>query len=440
MNSILQLKGSTESYTYTGSAITFNEAPVSGMDFYGFYFGKLVLLDDLSPFFDNSKETFTMTLQNEPFSLESDNENVEPSNNLMIFINGVFQEPGVAYSLNGSIIKFSEAPRANSQASLYIYTGSDEDIFVSNTFNSIDPTDRMQVASEGSDRLIATVSSATSVDTYEYVGLRPTTATFTAVLTNGVVTDIIIDTPGENYEDPPVLLFQGGSGVGASGITTIEPGSGKVLTATITNGGTGYLTVPTIVPVHAVDIERKSRDRIISNSLALGCTYLTSSITDSSTTLNCKNIYYDTSQRIGFPDEGEVLIPFYDTTVTPNRWNVERILYGSRNTSANTITVATGGRGYRGTTAAAHTVLTGTYSASGITCTVTTSATHNYVTGMKVFLDFTSGPTAEPINWGFDGEYAVTVTSGNTFTVEFPFSQTSSGNVSILPEVRLRSL
>ena len=142
----------------------------------------------------------------------------------------------------------------------------------------------------------------------------------------------------------------------------------------------------------------------------------------------------------GFPDEGEVLIPFYDTTVTPNRWNVERILYGSRNTSANTITVATGGRGYRGTTAAAHTVLTGTYSASGITCTVTTSATHNYVTGMKVFLDFTSGPTAEPINWGFDGEYAVTVTSGNTFTVEFPFSQTSSGNVSILPEVRLRSL
>ena len=46
----------------------------------------------------------------------------------------------------------------------------------------------------------------------------------------------------------------------------------------------------------------------------------------------------------------------------------------------------------------------------------------------------------EPINWGFDGEYAVTVTSGNAFTVEFPFSQTSSGNVSILPEVRLRSL
>jgi hypothetical protein len=387
--------------------LTFSEAPLAGMDFYGFYFGKLVLLDEISPFFDNSKQTFTMKLDNEPFSLESDNEDVVPANNLMIFINGVFQEPGVAYSLNGSIIKFSEAPRANSTCSLFIYTGSDADIFVSNTFNSIDPDDRMQVASEGSDRLIATVSSAGSVDTYEYVGLRPNTATFTAQITNGSVTGVIIDDPGSNYEDPPILLFQGGSGVGASATTTIQSGSGQVNGVNITDGGTGYLSAPTVVPVHPVDLERKSRDRIISNSLALGCTYLTTSINSTDTTIQCRNIYYDTTQRYGFPDEGEILIPFYDTTVTPNRWNVERILYGATNTSANTITVATGGRGYRGTTAAAHTVLTGTYNSTG---------------------------------WGFDGEYTVTVTGSTTFTVEFPFSRTASGNVSILPEVRLRSL
>jgi hypothetical protein len=116
-------------------------------------------------------------------------------------------------------------------------------------------------------------------------------------------------------------------------------------------------------------------------------------------------------------------------------------LYGATNTSANTITVATGGRGYRGTTAAAHTVLTGTYNSTGTECTVTTSSNHNYVTGMRVFLDITSGPhpTDETL-WGFDGEYTVTVTGSTTFTVEFPFSRTASGNVSILPEVRLRSL
>ena len=41
LNSTLQVKGSTDSYTYTGSTLTFNEAPLPGMDFYGFYFGKL---------------------------------------------------------------------------------------------------------------------------------------------------------------------------------------------------------------------------------------------------------------------------------------------------------------------------------------------------------------------------------------------------------------
>ena len=139
--------------------------------------------------------------------------------------------------------------------------------------------------------------------------------------------------------------------------------------------------------------------------------------------------------------QGEVLIPFWDTTVTPNRWNMERILYGSKDASANTLTVATGGRGFEGTTAAAHTVLTGTYSSSGTTCTVTTSGAHYLSTGQRIYLDFTSGPDPlYPQTWGFDGTYIVTVTGATGFTVEFPFTKTASGNVSLLPEVRLRSL
>ena len=134
------------------------------------------------------------------------------------------------------------------------------------------------------------------------------------------------------------------------------------------------------------------------------------------------------------------MIPFYNTSVTPPVWSVERILYGSKDTSANTLTVATGGRGYYGTTAAAHTVLTGTYSSSGLVCTVTTSGAHNLSTGQRIYLDFTSGPTVSEVNWGFDGTYIVTVTGATGFTVEFPFAKTASGNVSLLPEVRLRSL
>ena len=433
LNSTLQVKGTTAAYTYTGSEITFTEAPIAGMDFYGYYFGKLTQLDEIAPFFDNKKKTFTMKENTEPFSLESDNASVRPENNLLIFLNGVYQEPGIAYTLTGSIIEFSEPPRAGSDCILYIYTGSASDVLISNTFNTIDPEDRVQIDSEGSDRLVATVSSSTTIDSYEFTGLKPNVAEFSATVTGGQVTQVTVTNQGSNYETPPILLFQGGGGQGATAETTIETGSGRVLSVVNLKGGSGYTSAPNVVVVHPMALERKQRDRVLSNSNLLGTSYLTSSISSSDTTINLKNVYFNTSQKNGFPDEGEVLIPFYNTSVTPPVWSVERILYGSTNTTANTLTVATGGRGYEGTTPAAHTVLTGTYSSSGTACTVTTASAHNLSTGQRIYLDFTSGT-------GFDGTYIVTVTGSSTFTVVFPFARTTSGNVSLLPEVRLRSL
>ena len=433
LNNTLQIKGTDQAYTYTGSEITFSEAPLAGMDFFGYYFGKLTQLDEIAPFFDNRKKTFTMKQNTEPFSLESDNAAVQAQNNLLIFINGVYQEPGIAYSLTGSIIEFSEAPKAGSDCILYIYTGSAADILVSNTFNSIDPEDRVQIVSEGSDRRVATVSSSTTIDSYEFTGLRPTIAEFTATVTGGQVTQVTITNQGSNYEVPPILIFQGGGGEGATAETIIETGSGRVLGVINLKGGAGYTSAPTVLVTHPMTLERKQRDRVLSNSNVLASSHLTSTLSQSGTTLNLKNVYFNSTQSNGFPDEGEVLIPFYDTSVTPNRWNMERILYGSKNTSANTLTVATNGRGNEGTTAAAHTVLTGTYSSSGTTCTVNLGTNHNFTTGQRIYLDFTSGT-------GFDGTYIVTVTNAQIFTVEFPFARTTSGNVSLLPEVRLRSL
>ena len=433
LNSTLQIKGSQNSYTYSADEITFTEAPLAGMDFYGYYFGKLTQLDSIQEFFDNKKKTFTMKENTEPFSLESDNTAVQAQNNLLIFLNGVYQEPGVAYSLTGSIIEFSEAPRAGSDCILYIYTGSSSDILISNTFNAIDSEDRIQIASEGSDRSVATVSSSTTIDSYEYTGLRASVAEFEATVSGGQVTQVNITDAGSNYEVPPILIFQGGGGEGATAETQIETGSGRVLSVINLKGGAGYTTAPTVLTVHPMSLERKQRDRIMSNSNLLGTSYLTSTIDATATTINLKNVYFNSGQKNGFPDEGEVLIPFYNTTVTPNVWSVERILYGAKDVSANTLTVATGGRGYEGTTAFAHTVLNGTYSSSGLVCTVTTSGAHNLSTGQRIYLDFTSGT-------GFDGTYIVTVTGSTGFTVEFPFARTTSGNVSLLPEVRLRSL
>ena len=174
---------------------------------------------------------------------------------------------------------------------------------ISNTFNSIDPNDRVMVKSEGEDRLLATVSSATSIDTYEYTGLRPTVANFECTVNNGKVDTVSILDGGSNYEVPPILYFQGGSGTGASAETVVQSGSGMVTSIVNLNGGSGYLTPPTVFAVHPVHIERKSRNRIISNTLALANTYLASGISAVDTTLTCKNIYFDVSQNIGFPDD-----------------------------------------------------------------------------------------------------------------------------------------
>ena len=439
LNSTLQIKGSTDAYTYAGSEITFTEPPIAGMDFYGFYFGKLTQLDAIEPFFDNKKKTFTMTQNTEPFSLESDNAAVQAQNNLLIFLNGVYQEPGVAYSLTGSIIEFSEPPRAGSDCVLFIYTGSSSDVLISNTFQSIDPGDRVQIDSEGTDRLVATVSSSTTIDSYEFTGLRPSVAEFTATITGGAVTQVTITDQGSNYEVPPILLFQGGGGSGATAETTIETGSGRVLSVINLKGGAGYTSAPTVLAVHPLALERKQRDRILSNSNILGTSYLTATISAAATTLNLKNVYFNSTQKNGFPDEGEVLVPFYNATESV--WCCERILYASKDTSANTLTVATGGRGFSGTTASIHTVLNGTYTvAAGATlCAVTTSANHNFTTGQRIVLDFEigSGSGTAP-----NGTYTVTVTGSTTFTVELPFAITAgtSGNTSVCPEVRLRSL
>ena len=434
LNSTLQVKGTNESYTYTGSDITFNEAPLGNMDFYCFYFGKLNLLDDLSPFADSSSTSFIIKENTNPFSIESDDPNVDPSGNLLIFINGVYQEPGVSYSLNGSQLEFTEAPRAGSTIVMYAYLGSDDDVLIENTFNSIDPDDIVQVKSEGSDRILASVSSSTTIDTYEYTGLRPTQATFSASISGGRVVGVNIISPGRNYEVAPILVFTAGGGQGAFAETTISPSTGEVTGVINLRSGSGYTTTPNVIPCHPVSIERSQRDRIISNSTPLANTYLSASISDTATTITAENVFWNGSQQIGFPDEGEILIKVWNGSA----WTVERILYGSRDVSANTFTVATNGRGYRGTgpstgVGIANTIVTGTYSSSGTACTVTTSSNHNLSTGMEIYLKHTSGD-------GFDGSYKVTVTTANTFTVEYPFARTATGNVSLLPEIRLRSL
>ena len=437
LNSHIQELGSSYSYSGTPSTINFTEAPKGNMDFYCFYVGQLQDMDSIAPFMNGTKKTFILKKNDQPFSLESDSNEVIPANNLVMFLNGVYQEPEVAYTLDGSILEFSEAPRAGSEILIYIYTGSNLDIVTEDTFSSLDPGDLLQVQSEGDIRRLATIASSTSLDTYEYTGLRPNVATFSAVVVQGRVVQVNIIDEGSNYEVPPFLIFSGGGGSGAFAETIIEQGSGRVIGIKNLQGGSNYNTAPAVTPYHPVALERTQRDRAISNGVFLYSTQLTGSIGTTTAVLPVLDAYYNNG--IGFPTNGELFLPYYN--LATSSWSCERILYGSVDYGTEEFTVTTGGRGYKGTGTGAgvgyaNGPTSGTFNASGTNVAITMGANHYLQTGMERYIRFTSAIGNYPAN-SLDGTYKITRTGDATFNITLPVSLTASGNMEILPTIRV---
>ena len=437
LNSHIQELGESYSYSGTPSTINFTEAPKGNMDFYCFYVGQLQDMDSIAPFMNGTKRTFILKKNDQPFSLESDSNEVIPANNLVMFLNGVYQEPEVAYTLDGSILEFSEAPRAGSEVLIYIYTGSNLDIVTEDTFSSLDPGDIIQVQSEGDTRRLATIASSSSLDTYEYTGLRPNVATFSATVVNGRVVQVIIIDQGSNYEVAPFLIFSGGGGSGAFAETIIEQGSGKVIGIKNLQGGSNYNTAPSVTPYHPLALERTERDRAISNGVFLYTTQLTGNIGVQTATIPVLDAYYNNG--IGFPTNGELLLPYYNTTTA--NWSCERILYGSVDYSAETFTVTTNGRGYKATGTQlgfgyANGPTAGAFNASGTGVNITMGNNHYLQTGMERFIRFTSAIGSYPAD-SLNGTYKITRTGDTTFQITLPVSLTASGTMEILPTIRV---
>ena len=437
LNSHIQELGASYSYSGTPSTINFTEAPKGNMDFYCFYVGQLQDMDSIAPFMNGTKKTFILKKNDQPFSLESDSNEVIPANNLVMFLNGVYQEPEVAYTLDGSILTFSEAPRAQSEVLIYIYTGSNLDIVTEDTFSALDPGDLLQVQSEGDIRRLATIASSSSLDTYEYTGLRPNVATFSATVVAGRVVQVTIVDPGSNYEVAPFLIFSGGGGSGAFAETVVEQGSGKVIDVINLQGGSNYNTAPAVTPYHPLALERTQRDRAISNGVFLYTTQLTGSIGVQTATIPVLDAYYNNG--IGFPTNGELLLPYYNTTT--ETWGAERILYGSVDYATNEFTVTTNGRGYKATGTQlgfgyANGPTAGNFSALNRTVTMTMGANHYPQTGMERFIRFTSSIAPYPTD-SLNGTYKITRISDTTFSIQIPVSLTATGTMEILPTIRV---
>jgi hypothetical protein len=90
-------------------------------------------------------------------------------------------------------------------------------------------------------------------------GGATTNAAATAIISGGVVTNIIINNPGIGYTSPPTVTFtpvNGGTGAtagtavlhsGSGAAATCTIANGAVSTVTITNAGTGFSAIPSVI-------------------------------------------------------------------------------------------------------------------------------------------------------------------------------------------------
>jgi FtsP/CotA-like multicopper oxidase with cupredoxin domain len=108
-------------------------------------------------------------------------------------------------------------------------------------FMSVQPTKyRLRILNANNDRML-------NLQLYQADSGYATAATATATVAGGIITGIVLNTPGAGYNpnSAPMVHIVGGGGYGAWATATVAPG-GSITAVTLTNGGAGYTSAPTI--------------------------------------------------------------------------------------------------------------------------------------------------------------------------------------------------
>jgi len=272
-------------------------------EFAGFSFGQLLPLYDFSSEFDNIRRVFTIrTTLGNIINISADDTSIKPANNLLIFLNDVLQRPGENYIFaGGTQIEFTEAPRAGSKFQMIFYRGSNVDVDGNpNVLQTVKIGDKLALQREQNyvqqspQRSVLDITGVNKVETNIYGGPGINTSPdFTrSVSWEKQTADRIIDgidvsksrdtliakiqptttiiqnvgiTSNEIFVQNAFPIFSAydnrsdrntvpGVGIkiqtvedvdGAQASATVSAG-GKVSSVTITDGGFGYVNVPTV--------------------------------------------------------------------------------------------------------------------------------------------------------------------------------------------------
>ena len=208
VNGILQPPGGNNSYVAFSDKINFSEAPDIGSEFVGYYVGKLRQMDDISFEFDSLRSSFNLRREGLFYSLtltEGVSSNViRPENNIIVSLNGIIQEPGVAYEIVGSRIIFAEVPRAGSTFVGFSYIGSDTDVIAATVVPPVEAGDKLEIDGEEFARDVALIESSNSLITFEYTGsVKGRNAAALATIRSGQLNTALLTNSGDGYTSRP---------------------------------------------------------------------------------------------------------------------------------------------------------------------------------------------------------------------------------------------
>ena len=159
--------------------------------FNGFSLGEFEVFDSLSSQFDGTQKSFKLLINDQPVSIRSKaGSNVDVEQTLLVFLNDILQEPGVAYQFNGgSIIKFTEPPNgpldgvpgSGDTSKVIFYKGSgDADVIFTDILETIKVGDTLDINNnpelgqpitlDQTKRTVTGINTLDSVETNNYPG------------------------------------------------------------------------------------------------------------------------------------------------------------------------------------------------------------------------------------------------------------------------------
>jgi len=179
----------------TNTNLTFSEFQLSVNRVYedlfnGWFFGELEAFDSFEDDFDGVSKTFNLKINGEGVAVMTRKGSViDTTLNLLVFVNNILQEPHQAYEMQGgSVIRFSEAPKAGDTCTVVFYKGTPEiDVIFRDVLETIKEGDVLDIYNDPEEgqgrgldqnpRVVTGINTVDSVRTNPYRNPGVTTDT-----------------------------------------------------------------------------------------------------------------------------------------------------------------------------------------------------------------------------------------------------------------------